>query len=112
MDAREFLGAVLGDDGYYCVIGIKNPEDLTNPDEKPEQRFFTTVDEAVKKAIDLDEMGVNAFFAVARFETNKTRAAFNVKQIKSFFLDIDCGVGKPYATQLCDCTIIWWFCCW
>lgn len=100
MDAREFLGAVLGDDGYYCVIGIKNPEDLTDPDEKPEQRFFTTVDEAVRKAIDLDETGVNAFFAVARFETNKTRAAFNVKQIKSFFLDIDCGVGKPYATQL------------
>jgi len=99
MDAREFLGAVLGDDGYYCIIGIKNPEDLTDPDEKPEQRFFTTVDEAVRKANNFDEMGINAFFALARFETNKTRAAFNVKQIRSFFLDIDCGVGKPYATQ-------------
>jgi hypothetical protein len=100
MNPREFLQTILGDRGKCCIIGIKNKDELTDSDERPEQLFFDNLDDAVAAAFELDEKGINAFFAVSTFQTSKTRAAFNVEQIKSFFLDIDCGPNKDYATQL------------
>ena len=100
MRPEEFLKVILGDQGKCCIIGIKNKDELTDPDERPEQLFFDNLDDAVAAAFDLDSKGINAFFAVSTFKTGKTRAAFNVEQIKSFFLDIDCGPTKDYPTQL------------
>jgi hypothetical protein len=41
----------------------------------------------------------DVYFACAKYEESGSRTNDNVKNIKAFWLDIDCGVGKPYADQ-------------
>lgn len=91
MDTKSFLEAVLGEDGLYCV--------WANRGSKIVQTLHETIDDVIAQANQLDANGFNAFFALATFKTNQSRAADNAKQLRSFFLDIDCGEGKPFPTQ-------------
>jgi len=54
------------------------------------------VEDAVQTLMD---EGFDVYFACAKYEESGSRTNDNVKNIKSFWLDIDCGVGKPYADQ-------------
>ena len=89
METKEFLEKVLGD-GYYSVLGLG---------DKKVQSFHATIDDVIKKANELDAEGINAYFGLATFETNKDRRVTNVKSLSSFYLDLDCGVGKEYTNQ-------------
>ena len=62
-------------------------------------RYCETVDE-VLELIDYfnAQDGMNTYFTPSTFE-GFSRQAVNSIYIKSFFLDIDCGEDKPYATQ-------------
>ena len=91
MDVKKFLSAVLSDKGFYCAVGIKNGKTI--------QRFYQTVDNLVEAAGNFDHDGYDAYFALATFGDNNSRKADNVSHLKSLFLDLDCGEGKPYATQ-------------
>lgn len=91
MDTKQFLSAVLSDKGFYCAVGIKNGH-VTH-------RFYQTVDNLMDGAIAFDEVGQDAYFALATFATKENRKAKNVECIKTLFLDLDCGEGKSYATQ-------------
>jgi len=89
METKKFLEKVLGD-GYYSVLGLG---------DKKVQSFHATIDDVIEKANELDTEGVNAYFGLATFETNKDRRVTNVKSLSSFYLDLDCGVGKEYTNQ-------------
>ena len=89
METKEFLEKVLGD-GYYSVLGLG---------DKKVQSFHATIDDVIDRANELDTEGVNAYFGLATFETNKDRRVTNVKSLSSFYLDLDCGVGKEYTNQ-------------
>lgn len=91
MNTKTFLEAVLGEDGFYCVWAHRG--------SKVVQTLHDTIDEVIDRAEKLDNDGFNAFFALATFKTKQSRLADNANQLRSFFLDIDCGEGKPYATQ-------------
>jgi len=93
MNNLEFLQQVLGDEGYYCIVGLKKDSD------KPVQKFFKTLEDAVAVAENLKNEGYNAYYALATFEDGKSRKTANVKQLRSLFIDLDCGQGKPYETQ-------------
>ena len=88
-ETKEFLEKVLGD-GYYSVLGLG---------DKKVQSFHATIDDVIKKANELDAEGINAYFGLATFETDKDRRVTNVKSLSSFYLDLDCGVGKEYPDQ-------------
>lgn len=90
---KELLSSVLGDTGYYCVVGLKQNESKTI------QKFYETIDEAVEAANDLSGDGFDAYYGLATFTDNKSRKNDNVSQLRSLFLDLDCGVGKDYETQ-------------
>ena len=94
MNNLEFLQQVLGDEGYYCIVGLKN--DANKP---PIQKFFQKLEDAVVVADNLKNEGYEAYYALATFEDGKSRKTANVKQLRSFFIDLDCGPGKPYETQ-------------
>ena len=94
MNNLEFLQQVLGDDGYYCIVGLKKDSD------KPVQKFFQRLEDAVKVAENLKNEGYDAYYALATFEDGKSRKTANVKQLRSLFVDLDCGPGKPYLTQV------------
>lgn len=42
---------------------------------------------------------MNAYFALSTFKDDSSRRAVNAAYTRCFFLDLDCGNGKPYATQ-------------
>lgn len=99
MAMRDLLEHVLGTDGWYCIAGLA-PD---GTDKKP-QRFFTqSLDDVEPLATRLINDGYNAFFSLAKFKEGRgpeaKRTYANALSNKAFWLDIDCGVGKPYETQ-------------
>ena len=93
MEAEVFLDKVTGNEGYYCLFAVK-----LGQKDRP-QTFHTTYDSLLQEARKLDARGYSPYFALATFEESGTRVADNVKQLKSFFMDIDCGEGRDYPTK-------------
>lgn len=91
MNTKEFLQSVLGDAGYYCAVGLKS--------ERRVQKFFGSIDELIDTTHNLNEENFNAYFGLATFVNGESRKNENVNQLKSFFLDLDCGPNKSYGTQ-------------
>lgn len=93
MNTTTFMEKVLPSDGMYCIVGLKEGQ-------KPRTFFYQDISRAVTKAQELSEQTYNGYFACASFENEEDgRKTTNVHALKSFYVDIDCGVGKPYATQ-------------
>ena len=67
MDNLEFLQQVLGDQGYYCIVGLKKDSD------RPVQKFYPNLEDAIKVAEDLRDNGFDAYYALATFENPKSR---------------------------------------
>jgi hypothetical protein len=93
METKTFLESVLGDEGYYCIFAARLS------DERKVQKFYDNLDAAIHAAHNLDAEGYDAYFALGTFDQAGSRKAPNVKQLRSFFLDLDCGPTKDYATQ-------------
>lgn len=103
MDTRQFLSTVLAAQGYYCVTGI-------HPKRKVIQKFYNTLDSVVSAADNLDAEGKNAYFALGTFVEAGSREAQNVQLMKSFYLDLDCGEGKPFTEKTHALTALRAFC--
>ena len=93
MNTKEFLNTVLGDQGHYCALGLR-PKD-----KKKVQKFYSSIGALADAALNLDAEGYDSYFALGSFLDDKSRTAENVNLIKCFFLDLDCGVDKPYKEQ-------------
>ncbi|HEY7824241.1 MAG TPA: hypothetical protein VIG24_15470, partial [Acidimicrobiia bacterium] len=93
MDTRGFLARVLGDSGYYCVFGLKTGG------SKRVLKFYSSLDAALNCARDFDESGLDAYFALSTFEEDGRRTKDNALQVRSLFLDLDCGPEKPFRDQ-------------
>lgn len=104
MDTKTFLEAVLGDDGMYCVWANRIS------DGRKVQKFYPTIDALIHAAHNLDGEGYDAYFALGTFDDSGSRVANHVKQLKAFFLDLDCGPTKDYLTQTDALTALRSFC--
>lgn len=93
METTEFFDRVLAPDGYYCLFAIDAKND------RRVQKFYPSKADIVNAAHNLDQNGYDAYFALATFEEGNSRRVDNVKQLNSFFLDLDCGPSKDFATQ-------------
>lgn len=91
MDTMTFLRAVLGTAGSYCVLAIG--------ENRRVQKFYDTIEQLEHAALNFDANGLDAYYALGTFEEAGSREADNVKQMRAFFMDLDCGVnlktGKP-----------------
>ena len=102
METKQFLSTVLGDEGHYCVLGLK--------DKVTKQTFYNSIDLLINAAFELDNDGFNAYFALATFKEAQNRTSENVLQLRALFLDLDCGENKPYKTQTEALAAILGFC--
>ena len=93
MDTRIFLKEVLSSSGLYCIFASNSSKD------KRSQQFYGSVDYLIDAAVDLDDKGYDVYFALATFNEGKSRKVDNVKHLKAFFLDLDCGPTKDFASQ-------------
>jgi hypothetical protein len=91
MDTTTFLQSVLGTAGSYCVLALGENRRI--------QKFYDTIEQLEHAALNFDENGYDAYYALGTFEESGSREAENVKQLRAFFMDLDCGVnlktGKP-----------------
>ena len=93
------LPSILPQKGYLCVceqVAIKEKSTFKN-------YWFDSADDALRWSLKLDAAGKTAFIAQASFlkmgEEWTGRAGSGAAYFRNFFLDIDCGEGKPYPTQ-------------
>lgn len=93
MDDKSFLNTVLGDGGHYCTLAL-NPERNIRA-----QSFYDSVDGLCSDVSDLDEQGHDIYFALATFHEGNSRKVDNIKELRSLFLDLDCGEGKDFVDQ-------------
>ena len=87
-----FLQQVLPPTGQYCVVGLK--------EGKARQKLVGSIEELERLGNGLAKDGFDTYFALASYADPKGgRVNANAVSLKAFFIDIDCGTGKPYATQ-------------
>ena len=91
METKTFLKNVLGSDGYYSVLAFN--------DDRRIQKFYDSIDAVIHAANNLDTQKLNTFYGLATFKDGTNRKSENVRHLKSFFLDLDCGEGKDYPNQ-------------
>ena len=90
MDTLDFLKRVLPSEGLYCSF--------TAMGKYPKQRHHQTVEELANEVLADSQAGHNTYFAISAFHTDESREQANVRVVKTFALDIDCGEGKPYPS--------------
>jgi len=93
METNIFLKSVLADDGLYALLALRSS------DNGRIQKFYPTVGHLIDGAVAFDEKGYDSYFGLATYDKDGSRKADNVKELKSFFLDLDCGPSKDYANQ-------------
>jgi energy-coupling factor transporter ATP-binding protein EcfA2 len=86
-DVRLLEAVVPSEEGFYCVLGLKNGSHYS-------QTHHETIEEVETQADHLVASGVDVFFGCGKFITDENRDASNCGSLKSFFLDIDCGEDK------------------
>jgi hypothetical protein len=95
MAKTDLLAAVLPPDGEgnYCIVGLKS-------NGYPKQEFADTLLKAGELIDDLLSQKFDVYFACAKYlDPNEGRTQKNSAFFKSFWIDIDCGVDKPYENQ-------------
>lgn len=91
MDTLSFFNRILASTGQRCICG-KLPKGM-------DQTFWSNNIQAEEKAQRLDANKRDVYVAVATFRDSSSRKAPNALAAKAHILDLDCGEGKPYATQ-------------
>ncbi len=111
MDTTTFLRSVVGSAGYYCVWAIKDGRKDTI-----KQKFYSDIAAMEHAAKNLDQNGYDAYFALGTFKTGRIREAYDVQEMRSFFLDLDCGLHlktgleKDYPDQAAALSALREFC--
>jgi hypothetical protein len=87
MENVDLLDIVQPATGWFAVLGIKGPRDVR-------QELVSTRREVDELAEQYVAEGRNVFFGVAKYATGDNRTKENVRALKAFWLDIDCGEVK------------------
>lgn len=75
------------------MVGLKK-------DKAPKQVFVESTEELCDYADAMVHKGYDAYFALASFkDSDEGRTNVNAEHLGSFFVDLDCGPGKPYEDQ-------------
>ncbi len=93
METKTFLERVLSSEGHYCIFAAKSA------DERKTQKFYSSIDDVVEAATQFDQQGYDVYYGLATFQEANSRKVDNVKHLQSFFLDLDCGPTKDFASQ-------------
>lgn len=102
----NFIKKILPSQGTYCVAKAVTG----NGKSFFRHVFWNSVEDAYENALALDRNNDTVFIAQATFRTSANRRGDNALSMRSFFLDIDCGEGKPYPDQVAGIQALKSFC--
>ena len=81
----DFYDVVLPSSGMFCAVSI-------DANDRVRQTFHSTKEELLQRGEEIaHKENSNAYFALASYRDNSSRAAANAVFVKSLFLDLDCG---------------------
>lgn len=86
MASFDLLSAVQPVGGWYAIVGIKG--------DNRQQELAETREEFDHWVEHFNRLKYNVFFGVAKYLTGDNRKKTNVRALKAFWLDIDCGPAK------------------
>ncbi|MGA9267878.1 MAG: hypothetical protein WBV79_15705, partial [Rhodomicrobium sp.] len=98
----DFFDLLLPTKGKRCMGILRG--------EKFYHEFFDTNAQLAAAVKAADSANKNVFFGCSSFKDDRHRTQDNVEAEKSFWLDIDCGPGRDYATQADAIRALWSFC--
>ena len=87
MQHLDLLAHVQPVDGWYAITGIKGKGDV-------QQELVATREEADEVIERYVSMRRNVFFGVAKYASGGSRKKENVRALRAFWLDLDCGPAK------------------
>ena len=88
----QTLTRILPSEGSYCLVAIKKPLPI-------QHSFYNTLEELQDNAKKRLSNGWDVFYGCSTFKDGSSRKAPNALLVKSFWLDLDCGQGKPFDSQ-------------
>lgn len=100
--ASAFLHHILPTEGYKVAVEFSG--------KRVSQKFFTSIDALAAHILQQNTLGKTVYHACASFKTSDNRKQDNAFRAKSFWLDIDCGAGKPYADPAAGAEAVASFC--
>lgn len=103
MQLEAFLGRLYGRaQGYRCGVGISSTKQVV-------QQFFTTNEELAHWLREMDNAGWATYHACALFG-GLTRTQDGAVAANAFWMDLDVGPGKAFATQHAAASAMLSFC--
>jgi hypothetical protein len=91
MTTAEFLDAVLPTQGARCITALVPTGGI--------ETFKANNAEAAATIARSDARGLPTYFACATYTARPKRKGENVQAVKAFWVDVDCGAGKPYPNK-------------
>lgn len=88
----DLMSTVQPSSGWIAIVGIKAGAQVKQEIVKTRKE----ADEVVQRYTQEER---NVFFGVARYSSDKNRTKSNVKALKAFWLDIDCGEAKAEINE-------------
>src|SRR5215472_135290 len=89
ISTADFLAHVLPREGYYCAVVFKDGF-------APQHFFHHRLGAVVDHLLVNDANGYTVYHACATFLSAGPRRADNARCMRSLWLDVDAGEGKPY----------------
>jgi hypothetical protein len=89
----------MPDKGLYCAFVLPK-----------RQRFFSSLEKTEAFIAEQDEAGHTAFLAQGTYRARGNRLADNVMYVRSFWMDIDCGVEGNFPDQRAGLDALLAFC--
>lgn len=93
--STDFYAAVLPATGPYCALSIHG----SNKAATVVPSYHNTIEELIAQGAKIAKQQRNAYFLPGSLIEPTNRQAANVRSLRSFFVDVDCGEGKPYQIQ-------------
>ena len=87
----DLLETVQPKGGWFAVVGIKGKSTV--------QKLVATREEVNQLAQKFVGQQREVYFGVAKFKTDENRKKPNVKGLKAFWMDIDCGESKVLVNE-------------
>lgn len=82
---------LIGNSNGQVLIGIKSSNQFRHIPVASEEQANSIAQEYAANA--------DVYISCAKFDNSGRRTQENVESVNSFWLDIDCGTGKPYPTK-------------
>jgi len=86
MNPAEFLTHLQSEEGWFAVVGIRSGD--------VKQTLVATLEEAEETIGWYASQQRDVYFGVAKYKNGSSRTKENVRTLKAFWLDIDCGPTK------------------